>query len=127
MDLFAAADGIASGPVPREVWPGVIWDEACEDEFGKILLDWRTRFPKTALEERWAKQAEQSARWAVELDLLNRTIDREVQKAKALWEDADKRRLHTEWLRTYGATMTASIVGRVKNPGFRSPDLGRSL
>lgn len=127
MDLFAASAGVSSGEVPREPFPGVVWDEAAEDEFGRLYLEWAERFPKTALEESWRNQTIQSCRWAVELRLLNETIDREVKRASALWEAADKRRLHTEWLRTYGADLTASIVGRVKSPGFVSPGMGRAL
>lgn len=127
MDLFAADAGISSGPVPRVVWPGVIWNEAAEDEFGAIVLEWKNRFPSTANEPRWLEQTMQSARWSVELGLLQATIRREAAKAAALWEAADKRRLHAEWLRTYGATMTASIVRAVKDPQLRSPNLGRSL
>jgi hypothetical protein len=61
MDLFAAAEGISSGEVPREVWPGIIWDEAAEDMFDKIYRDWADHFPAIALEERARAQALQTS------------------------------------------------------------------
>ncbi|MFL5900981.1 MAG: hypothetical protein ACJ75S_07255 [Solirubrobacterales bacterium] len=127
MDLFAAAEGISSGEVPREVWPGIIWDEAAEDMFDKIYRDWADHFPAIALEERARAQALQTSCWHVELHLLRSTIAREAAAALELFDAAEKRRMHTEWLLTYGAKLTDAIVRACKDPQLRSPDLGRRL
>lgn len=127
MDLFAAAEGVSSGEVPREIWPGIVWGDEAEKLFVDEVMEWTILFPKVALEPKMRKQVEDSARWAIELALLRSTIDREVEAAKRCYDAAEKRTLHTEWLRRYGAEMTATIVRSAKDPALRTPDLGRRL
>lgn len=126
-DLFGAAAPEASGQVPREVFPGIVWDEKTEADYLKTVRQWAERFPAVAGEPKARAQVEQSTRHMLELELLNMTIDHEVARAEKLFDAADKRRLHTEWLRLYGARITDTIVRRVKDPGLRSPNLGRGL
>ncbi len=124
MDLFAAAEGMISGEVPREVYSGVIWDDAAEDEFGKMMTEWAARFPKVAGEPKTRAQVEQTARWQIELRLLQRAIASEVEAALCCADENAKRRLHTVWLRTYGAKLTDTIVRHVKDPALRDMNRG---
>lgn len=126
-DLFGAAAPEASGEVPREVFPSIVWDEKTEASYLRSIREWAERFPAVALEPKARAQVEQTTRWHLELDLLNMTIEHEVARAKKLFDDVDKRKLHTEWLRSYGARITDTIVRRVKDPTLRSPNLGRGL
>lgn len=127
MELFVAAAGISSGLVPRDVWPGIVWGEDEEAEFGKMVLEWAKRFPKVADDPKARASTEQSARWAIELQLLRSTIAREAEAAAKLSYGHEKQAIHDRWLRTYGAELTSVLVRAVKDPALRSPDLGRRL
>lgn len=127
MDMFAAAAGVVSGEVPRDVFPGIIWDESCEDEFGKAVLEWRERFPKVADDPKALASTIQTEIWAIELRLLRETIVREANEAAILSEPHAKHAIHTRWLHRYGAELTHVITRATRDPALRSPNLGKRL
>jgi hypothetical protein len=110
VDLFAVAEAVpASGPVPRTLAPGVIWDEAAEIRFADGFRVMRTR--GLAGRGYSIEDAARSMAWAVEAELHRKLIRREVEAGIRCGDDVvSKREIFARWRREYGQVRADEIA-----------------
>lgn len=116
---FAPAPVVSSGPVPRELVPGVVWDDAAEADFRKAHEELRSRFGGKWAAPQFADDAVREARWAVEIRLHQRFIKARMEEASRVWEPDEKRALVARWRREYGNARADELVGLAKSDHFR--------
>lgn len=93
--MFSEATGISSGAVPREIAPGVIWDDAAERRFVEAVRHDITFGIMGNARPR--ADAEKSAREMIEAGLHSQFISRELVKAQRCGSPDAKRALVAEW------------------------------
>lgn len=121
-DLFAftapapeSASVVSSGPVPRTIMPGIVWDEAAEKSFRAAVAELRTKFDFKWSQARFAADVEREARWIVEIGLHQKFAKERMAEADRTWEPAEKRALVARWRAAYGATRTEMLVNMAKS------------
>lgn len=116
---FAPAPVVSSGPVPREIAPGVVWDEAAEAEFREAHASLRRSFDGKWMLPQFAPDVMREAIWAVEIRLHQRFVKARMQEANKVYDPAEKRALVARWLRDYGQARVDELTGLAKNAQFR--------
>jgi hypothetical protein len=97
----------ASGLVPREIVPGIEWDEAAERDYLAKLEVLKLRMPEAT--------AAQEAKWAVEGALCRRHISDEVGRANRCRSDTEKKNLYTRWIKLFGEKRAKALARMVKD------------
>lgn len=97
-----------SGTIPRELAPGVVWDDAAEEAYQEraAIMQHDGRMPQ--------EQAEQEARWAVELSLHHQFQTKQVARARACRTPQEKLALVAEWTEKYGKDRADRLISAVK-------------
>lgn len=110
---------ISSGPVPRELMPGVVWCEKAEAEFAEVFSGLMRKY-QSASNAAFAHEnpedcATREARWVVEIKLHQRFMKARVQDAMRCVSPDAKRRLVADWKREYGVERTDRLIAIVKS------------
>ena len=104
-------------PVPRQIAPGVIWDEAAEASF----LNLRELLIERGNDEVFA---EREARWTTELVLHRRLVADQVRAAMACATPADKRALYGWWVKKLGQAQAERLAVFAKDEKMRARVIG---
>lgn len=115
---------ITSGTVPRELAPGVIWDQAAEKDFVEkynALMTRKKPFSNVAITSDFdvEKTAIQEAVWSVEIRLHQIFIKRRIMEADTCRAPFEKKRLVEKWSGLYGKRVTERLLRMVRNHDFR--------
>lgn len=113
---------ISSGIVPRELAPGVIWDEYAEKEFrekAESLLSRKKTFVNIAYKDDVEQTAIREAVWAIEIRLHQIFIKKRIEEADRCFQPVEKRKLVERWSGLYGKPRTDSLLRMVRNNEFR--------
>lgn len=104
---------ISSGLVPRELFPGIVWDDNAESRFvecATVLL--RKANQKI---DGWEASSLREARWMVETDLHRRFIKARVIEADSCSSDNAKKLLVRRWKEMYGVERSDRLVRIVRH------------
>lgn len=103
---------IPSGVVPRELVPGVVWDEVAEALYQEKVEALRPRFVNE-------DQVQTEARWQVELVLHRRFLAEQMRAASNCFTAADKRRLYAWWQQRFGNERAQTLANYAKSDSLR--------
>lgn len=106
---------IESGPVPRELFPGIVWCEQAEARFVEFAQEYLRKLGDRSETPGFREAAIREARWAVEIDLHHKFTKARVLEAGRCVSPDSKRKLVAEWKRLYGVERTDRLVGMLKN------------
>lgn len=101
---------LSSGPVPRELVKGVVWDEHAESRFLGYVPDFMGTKLNMSLEG-----AIREAKWAVEAWLYRQMWFREIKAAVECERPAEKQRLVKDWIARYGRQKAQEFADAVLN------------
>ena len=105
---------MSSGPVPRELVAGVVWDAAAEE----LFLSHRDSM---VLSGRFTeKQAAQEALWSVEAGLHRRFIKGLVVRGDQCQYDREKQEVFAEWRRLYGSERAGRVAAILKDAKLKA-------
>lgn len=109
----------SSGAVPREIMPGVIWDETAEKMFTDNLKSLMSRKPFSNLGVTpcfdFEKSAIQESIWMVEIKLHQLFIKRRFNEASSCYTPNAKKLLVERWSGLYGRSRTDRLIRMFRN------------
>lgn len=91
---------ISSGQVPRELIPGIVWDDAAESRF--VLFAEQILAKANQKIDGWRESCLREALWAVETDLHRKFIKARVMEANRCTSNQDKRAVIANWRSKFG-------------------------
>lgn len=91
---------ISSGVVPRELMPGIVWDEAAESRFVSLADGILAKANQKV--DGWHESALREARWVVESDLHRKFIKACVIDANSCTSVVEKKAVITSWRKRFG-------------------------
>lgn len=110
---------LSSGPVPREVIPGIEWCHRAEVEFVRIASEFLRKLGDSAERLDARESALREARWVVEIRLHQRFCKARVLEAGRCATPDAKRRLVADWTRLYGEERTERLLRMVRHEGLK--------
>lgn len=106
---------ICSGVVPRELVPGVVWDESAESRFVSLAEAILSKANQKI--DGWHETSLREARWAVEADLHRKFVKARVIEANRCTSNIQKKAVIADWRKKFGderASRLQRIVRDVK-------------
>lgn len=111
--LVSVPGDLSSGPVPRELKKGVLWDAKAETKFIGYVGDFLNSRLKLSLVD-----AVREAKWAVESWLYRQMWFREIRAASTCESPAEKQRLVKDWIARYGREQAQRFADAFLNKKF---------
>jgi hypothetical protein len=104
------SDVTPSGPVPRELVAGVLWDAKAEERYQE----------RAAIQQHdgnmTREDAEREALWSVEAELHRFFVRDRVFEGQGCSSPQEKRDLVARWTSLYGEPRTTRLVAVLKDP-----------
>lgn len=106
---------IESGPVPRELIPGIVWCEKAESEFVELAVAFLSKQGDRKERPEVVESSIREARWAVEIRLHQRFCKARVVDANRCCSNSEKRAVITKWRQLYGDERSLRLQRMVRD------------